>query len=765
MGVTTMSLATLDIKKYRENHLNMSVEEVADCLQYEVQEIMMMEELSRYSTEYIQDFCDYFNVDPLALQSGPKKSKKSKLKIELNDWQAIKDYKNTLLTQLDGNLFDISTLKKQEESKFLNNQYTKTLKSLKETQQVIKNTLRKPTIAIVGMSDAGKSTLINELLDSEKMPVSWTPTTSITVIIKHIDDRPDFLKEELVILGGHKTLFRLDMLDSESYVRQYIMAEGDTNLLHEYGTRQGRNMALNKKNTDSEENGPTHAILYLDSEILKVCDFVDLPGFGTGDAQDDKLAQQSYNFADIVIYLSVSNGFLRGTDIEFIKTSLQSLTPMENSTNNLKGLRNFYIVASQADVVNGGNKNELDIILEKGAERLYNEIPSEVWEQREKQTGEMVTKNALRERFFTFTKNSPFLRRDFENDVQDLLKAIPQLVLEKSKTVISGMVYNHREQLENQLQEIHSTMTQYEKMLGEYTKLKNEDGEKVEKVLIGRTTLFEKLNEKEEESIKLFDAHYQNVMSDENIISIIDKNGYKKKKQDLQNLVGYITTQLQTRLQDTLSEQAKQFQKDIEAFLEEYDKAIPINNELNGIQQIKFNFNVKAVFAGAVASLGTLGALSIWAASFGNLGAYILIAKGVSLLSAVGISVGGTAAAAAGVASIGGPIVVGLVLAAFLGIGVWKLFSGSWKKDTCKNLNKQFTKQNVKNTLMDEVRNFWKTTRNEVTVAIDTLEAEYQEKLNELEENLKQAKSDQLTKKQKIVELGISMYSDLAQKV
>lgn len=748
-----MTVTIVDMKKYREEKLKISIEEVASHLEYDKTEIAYMEELGKYSSEYIHEFCEYFDVNPLDLRKESPTKKGEKPTVQLNDWKAIEDYKETLLAQMNDSAKEILKLKRQEQSKFLLNQYIATLESLKDVQNVIKLTLRKPTIAIVGMSDAGKSTLINELLNAEKMPVDWTPTTSISVIIKHINDRPAFLKEELVILGGQKSLFKVENLDNEDYVKKYILVEGNSELLHQYGTRQG--------NKISEA---THAILYLDSELLKVCDFVDLPGFGTGESKDDKLAQQSYKFADIVIYLSIANGFLRGNDIEFIKTSLQSLTPLENSTNDLANLRNFYIVASHAHAVNRGNRDKLQFILEQGAERLYNEIPTEVWEQRKKQTGKFVKEKHMRDRFFTFTTDSKFLSRDFKNDLHSLLKEIPKLVLEKSQKVISNMVFAHREELDKQLDEIYRTMTQHEEMLGKYTELRNKDGVRIQKVLLGKERLFEGLNAKATASVQHFKSEYNIVMSEQNIIEIIDKNDYKKKKVDLERLVSYISTQLQTRLQNTLSNQAQRFQADIEEFLVEYDNAIPINSTAE-VSNIEFHFNTKAIFAGAVAGLGTLGALSIWAASFGNLGAYILVAKGVSLLSAVGISVGGTAAATAGVAAIGGPIVLGIAIAAILGVGVWKLFSGGWKKDVVKSLNKQFEKQGVQEKLITEIQNFWQTTREEVTKSIEKLDLEYRKKLEELEANLDSNNFEELPKKKEIVEMNSAIFDELLNKI
>lgn len=744
---------TVDVKKYREEQLKMSVEEVAGHLDFDFEDVAYMEEIGVYSSEFIQEFCGHFNVNPLELRKDRVVKKKEQEKIQLNDWKAIEDYKDTLLNQLNGYTKEMSKLKRQVESDFLVSQYTATLGSLKEVQNAIKLTLRKPTIAIVGMSDAGKSTLINHLLQAKKMPVSWTPTTSIGVIIKHINDRPAFLKEELVILGGQKTLFKVENLDNETYVKKYILTEGNANLLHDYGTRQGNQM------TEA-----THAILYLDSELLKVCDFVDLPGFGTGESKDDKLAQQSYKFADIVIYLSVANGFLRGNDIEFIKTSLQSLNPLENKTNDLANLRNFYVLASQAHTVNYGNREDLQMILDKGTERLYHEIPLEVWEQREQMTGQVVEEGHMRDRFFTFTTDSKYLSRDFENDLYSLLKEIPKLVLEKGQKLISSMVFASRDELVKQLDGIHGTMTKYEEMLGKYTERKNKDGTRIQKVLLGRERLFDGLHEKEIASIQQFKSEYGAVLSEQNIIDIIDKNNYKKKKADLERLVSYISTQLQTRLQTILSGQSQQFQQDIEQFLEEYDKAIPITSNAE-VSNIGFQFNTKAIFAGAVAGLGTLGALSIWAASFGNLGAYILVAKGVSLLSAVGISVGGTAAATAGVAAIGGPIVLGIAIAAILGVGVWKLFSGGWKKDIVKTLNKQFEKQGVLNKLLAEIENFWETTREEVTNSIEELETEYRKMLDDVEANLNSDNFEELPKKKAIIEMNLEAYDKLLDKI
>lgn len=744
------TLDIYDLKKFRQEQLQMTIEEIANDLDYLPQEIEMMESSGKYPIDYIDEFCDYYGVSHEQLRKPREKKKKINFTIEVNGWEEIDAFKNDLLDQL--RLFKKSTTKKRNDSdsEYLKEQYTETLKSLILVEEAVHSTLRKPTIAVVGMSDAGKSTIINQLIQAPKMPVSWTPTTSISVHIKHLSDRPDFLTDELVILGGQKQLLNIAKISNETYVKKYILAEGDSNLLHQYGTRQGEKM-----------DEATHAVLYLESELLKVCDLVDLPGFGTGDrSQDDKLAEQSYRFADIIIYLSVANAFLRGTDIEFIKAALAPLKPLESKKNGLPSLSNFFMVASQAHTVNNGSRQELQQILTTNATRLYKEIPQEVWKMREKQSDIPITVQDLANRFFTYTTNTGHLRKDFENDLKELLKKIPLIVHEQSKQVINQIVFNERENLVKQLEMIHQTMTNYEEMVGKFNDYQQKEGERVQQVKNHKAALLRDLKDFEEQSITAFKAEYNFVMSEKNIIEVIEKNNYKKKKEHLERLSSFLITQLQSRLQNVLSNYAQKFHTSVDRFLEEYDRTINTDPSIT-VGAVKVPFNTKAAFAGSIAGLGTFGALSIWAASMGNLGAYILVVKGVSLLSAVGISVGGTAAATAGVAAIGGPIVLGIAIAGIASIAIWKAFSGSWKKDIVKSLNKQYSKTDIEQKLIKEIKSFWLNSENEVNEAITGVENSFIKHLNTLKADLDQVQSNQLPIKIQIVQEQMAVYDEL----
>ncbi|NGY88020.1 helix-turn-helix domain-containing protein [Bacillus megaterium] len=72
-----------------------------------------------------------------------------------------------------------------------------------KTKELIKLTnaySAKPLVALLGPSDAGKSTLINSLTGLDTLLSQWTPTTSSTVYLKHLQDKPEWLGEDNVCI-------------------------------------------------------------------------------------------------------------------------------------------------------------------------------------------------------------------------------------------------------------------------------------------------------------------------------------------------------------------------------------------------------------------------------------------------------------------------------------------------------------------------------------------------------------------------------------
>lgn len=73
-----------------------------------------------------------------------------------------------------------------------------------ETLTRIASIWRKPNIVLTGPFDAGKSRLANALLSTRQLPSRYTPTTQVATHIRHTSDRPQWQKEDVLILDAQR---------------------------------------------------------------------------------------------------------------------------------------------------------------------------------------------------------------------------------------------------------------------------------------------------------------------------------------------------------------------------------------------------------------------------------------------------------------------------------------------------------------------------------------------------------------------------------
>lgn len=700
-----------DLKDFRQNVLKMTQEEFAKLIGVRQDSVSRMEKTPETIDLTILLKIAEATGTTLDELVGYKRSLPKALQVE-NTWDTSAFIKKTLLKYLKTKSENLSLEGKYEKLVF-------------ELEKIIQTTIVKPTVAIVGMSDAGKSRLINSLLGIDKMPTSWTPTTSVSVHIKHVDDRPAFIEDEVWIFKGDKSGFDTKKIYDETYCEKWKIASGPASILAEYGTRQGDKYDLEEASA---------AVVYVESSILQICDIVDLPGFGTGDRRnDDILAQKSREFADIVVYMSIANGFLRATDIEFIKSTLNSLPVIENKENELTTLNNLFVVASQAHAIDNGNKIELEKILDAGSQRLFSLVPEEIWQNREEQSGYVHTESSLRERFFTYTTDKPYLRECFEEEIRQLLQKIPSIV---NRSAIEA-IRKHTESLElnlkreiNQYEEILKEREKYKILLEE---IKRNEPMRVNGNEQARKSVLNSIKTLKNEAIRDFERDFTSVIFVENIVDIIKEKKYKKKKEDMELLAGYLSSKLQAKLQTILKSKSEDLNKVIDNYLKNFN--IQINKFESQLKGFDIPFDTLKIFASGLAGLATFGGLAIWASTLGNLGAYILVAKGVSVLSALGISIaGGTAGAASAVAALGGPITLGIALAVIVGLSMFAFVSGGWQKSIAKKLVKEYSKQDAFNQFVTEIEKFWIDTETAFTAAADHLDAEWRTYVEDLSE-------------------------------
>ncbi|MBT2217995.1 dynamin family protein [Virgibacillus dakarensis] len=726
----------LDLKNFRQDILGKSQAELATMLEVSRDKVVRMEnEPGKIELDMIIKLAQVTG-QTLEELTGYSKKLPNTFSV-LNKWEKVEEFKNLVNDKL---------------LSLINDKNAGPINEVCDNFKKIYNPA-KPKIAVLGMSDAGKSTFINSLLGSNELPAYWTPATSTNVHIKHVSDRPEYLKEDVIILDNENNSILIENLTDPEYYEKHKVSSGNLDLLKEFCTRKGMYY---------EEDKNLLIITYLDKEILKVCDLIDVPGFGTGDRTlDNTMANSTQKIADIVIYLSPSNAFLRGEELQFVRNTLNILEPLERKDNNIiSPLGNFYVVASQAMAVDQGNLVSLKTVLDEGANRLYTDINPDIWEKKQNISGYEYSLDILRGRFFTFATDKHVLRDELEIDLKRLLENIPSIVIKNFQQQLNGFFSKLRVEYQSKID--------FNKMLlnkrDEYVKILEEtitnmpQEERINESL--RKEVLNKIRALKSESLSEYKNRFNRIINEEHILGVIKTNKYSKKKQDLQRLSGYISGELESKLENVLVKKSEELSDIIDTYLKNVNNNI--NNTSNNFYSVNvYNniaFDVKNAFASGLTGLAAFGGLAIWASTLGNLGGYILVTQSVGLLSSIGISVGGTAAAVSAVASIGGPVTLGIALAVIASLSTFAITSGTWKKSISKKIVKEYNKQNALSKYETVINSFWKDTERAFEKADDEMKLAARKRIQSLNNDINTLDDAYLSNK-------VKMYNKLVQDI
>ena len=620
---------------------------------------------------------------------------------------------------------------------------------LQELLSTVNKMVRKPRIAFVGRSDVGKSTLINSLIGGKTLPEAWTPTTSIIVYVKHISDKPTYCPNNVMVFKSdeNSNIWDDTKLLDEEYTKSFCIAEGDYSILQDYGARQG---------SKYEQVDVSSAVVFVESDILNNCDLLDLPGYGTKDREEDDSLLKKVKNVDILVYMSVANGFMRGDDINWLQGELPNLAPIVLNSKQLKPLSNLYIVASQAHTVSNGSIDALNIILQKGAERFEQTLSPNYWDN----LGQTTTSKDFRNRFFTYSTDQESLRLDFEKDLTKLLLKLPEIIKASAINYIKSYANNAKERIEKNLCSFREILSKRDEKKKTLEQIETNEPQRVYENEQEKAKVLEKIKELSQKASVDITKNYNKILTVENIIYIIEQNNWSKKEDDMKSLSAKLSNLLNDSYTSVLKNYSNELCKEIDYFLKNYENSANISSTKEGVE-VGVGFNVKASFAGGLTGLVTYGALSLWAASLGNLGAYILVAKGVSLLAAMGISVGGTAAASAAIAAIGGPVVLAIGLAAILASLAYAMFSGGWKKSISKKIVKEYDKENVLASYLSQNTTFWSDTKEAFIQASAKLDKDFEDYIANLKKEVYESDDEEIKAKIATGEYNIRVYNSL----
>ena len=701
-------MSEFKLKDFREDYLKLTQAELAELIGVRQDRISRLEQ--NLDTISLEELVVLSKKTGKSLDEITNYKRDIPNKLEVKDsWNKVRYIKSTIINYI------------KDYSPKNNLNYESKIGELRKNIEAI---ARKPRIVFSGKSDSGKSTLINALLGKEKMPTNWTPTTSIIVYVKDILDRPAYMEEELWIFKkGKNEEWDDTRLYDEKYCREWKIAGGNAEMLSQYGVRKGE-----EYNKDIGS-----AVLFIDSPILKNCDILDIPGITAGIDSDNIAASQAKLKADVLVYLSQASGFLQTEDANYLKEALEVLPPLEKiEGTGLSPMSNLFVVATHAHHINP--RTDLKKICDSGCDRFTNTLPESFWKRYSNNSKKLFSEKDLRKRFFTYTTDIEDLREDFEKELKNTIENLPKL--------LENEVFNlTKEYAKSESSEMKREIENYEKLINKredcsklLEKIKKNEPKRKFSLEENNRNVKNRIFDLDTETKRKFKEDFNQMLTEENIIKIIDKRGYKNKKADLEELGSYISSEIQDIYRKNLEKTTEKFKDTMDEYLVETQKSLELTNSSSGIN-IDLDFDFKSAFIGGLAGAATLGGLAFWASTLGNLGAYILVAKGVSVLSALGISIaGGTATATAFVASIGGPITLGIAAALLVGVAIWGIFSDSWKKKIAKKIIEEFKKHVTK---YDEaITQYWLDTENGFDIAKNKMEEEWEKYINNLEDEL-----------------------------
>lgn len=594
----------------------------------------------------------------------------------------------------------------------------------------INESVVKPKIAIVGRSDTGKSTLINTLLGVEGMPTAWTPTTSIAVYIKHVSDRPDFIQDDAWIFASEldgEQLWNERRLQDEEYCNRWKIAGGGIDLLRSYGTRQG----------EHHEVTAGSAVIFVDSPVLNTCDIIDLPGFGTQRESDDDITFSVTQSAQIVIYLSQANGFMRIEDIAYLQRNIATLPIWEcKDANTLKPLANLFVVASQAHTVNHGNREDLKTILDVGCQELEETLPDGYWKDRMDISGYLYEDNGhkeLRDRFFTYTTDIPELCEVFNSQLKEVIETLPLIIDARTKEFVRQYVRERKPNLEHEIEKYEGIIAdreKYERLLREIEenelKRRQDNNKRREKIL-------ESIESSRVELLEDFGDYIAKTINTEALVEQMKAAQVKNKKEDIERFVLKLQNQIQYTCNEHLKERTKMIGQSVEKYVADYADSISSCAERGAV---KADFNASWAFASALTKIvgasAVIGGTGACIASFAT--AMSIVTSSTWLLSA-GAGMQGIAGALS-IMSVSplAPIGVAVGLALVASMGAVKLFGGGWEKSVAKKIVSQFDEQDVELQYQNAINNFFDQVKDGFWSASSEMEKDFQSYVEDLRE-------------------------------
>lgn len=275
---------------------------------------------------------------------------------------------------------------------------------------------RKPNILFAGPSDSGKTTVINTLLGHPKLlPTSYAPTTGVTTYIRHISEKPEWLMEDVLLLGPeHEPSEWRDVVFTNSKTEpSSAVTPGNIQTYRNYCVADGRSWQKGRVRS---------AHVFIDAPLLRSCSLIDMPG-------TDSILQTGFGVAlaelrfEVLVYTSPWSSFIEKGEEQFLFALMKRLPLLPG----LHGLDNLFLLMTHASsITDGDGKVVAEDPTKNVSRRLFKSADEKVFVTRVRDRGPeyyMIPEPSLvADRMFTFWFEDPSSRHCFETDLAQLLR-------------------------------------------------------------------------------------------------------------------------------------------------------------------------------------------------------------------------------------------------------------------------------------------------------------------------------------------------------
>jgi transcriptional regulator with XRE-family HTH domain len=594
----------------------------------------------------------------------------------------------------------------------------------------VRNLGRKPRLAICGRFDQGKSRLANTLLGSDALPTAYQPATAIISLVRHISDRPSWIKEDVWIM---RKGFDLNQADDETQCNDFNIVAGSFDTLKKYGTHN--------ENQPADAAHCFAALVFVDSPFLLGCDLLDLPGYGHSDDDYDK-AELAHGLADILVYASSATGFLDQQDLQFVNALLKQLPIIESQDNAIPFLRNVFFVATMARQ----EQHELEDIITKASSRAYKHLLEGI-QRRADIIGKPISLADFRTRFFTYLVDEPGRRKTFEDDLSALLS-----------TVVPSQV---RGQMDNFVVQLKNSSKKYcdAWMAGLIEALENRDRAQGSLELLERAEPLRRsrvdgkterilgmIAENKAAAVDFIKTELRAFVAPNYVENCI-RERYEDKKEAMQLAGSYLTDHIQNKLSVHLAERATELVPEINDILADYQASGSAAEDAE-IGSLNLPFDVTGVFLGALAAAGTAGAMAAWTAAAvtsAEVGTAFLIPGVASYLSGLGLTAAGATSTVGLISAIFGPLTIMFSLVVLAALAVYALFGASWQSRLAKKICEALKEKKFLEALTTHAEKYWDDTRHGFESGMVATETAFQENLNNIRKLMNATSREDMT--------------------